>query len=701
MTLKFKQKLFIFFFITFLNSYAQESTKIYEKYPVFDTCKTETIEALKPCFDTTLKSLLVANFEVPSIVEAENYKGDISFLFEVNAEGAFKLMYVEAVYEELKEELKRVFDELPQITPPTYSGKPTYMQFSMMLKIPLRENKLEKAVVTSSKKVAPFTKDASDEFTGVFSTKYKNDEYKSQLNVPFSLQRYALFDQALNQVGSNNHTAAKPYIHSNLANYFDLEAYNLSLSKNKKSWWGRKLWDEHLIAIKGKDYWLTFDIVTDLQLGEDNSDEVDYTYNNTRGAKIQGGLGDKFSFTASVFESQGRFADYFNDFARSIRPAGGNPAIIPGRGIAKEFNEDAFDYPVAEGYLSYTPNKYFNLQFGHSKNFIGDGYRSLFLSDIASPYPFFKLNTSFWKIKYTNIWMSLRDVRPEVTVDGAFLTKYVATHYLSWNITEKLNLGFFEAVVSDNSNGRGLDVNYLNPVIFYRFIEFATGSRAGNALIGLSSKYKWNDRVNLYGQFILDELSLDDFFGGNQNFRNKYGVQLGVKYYNAFKVDGLLLQGEFNQVRPYTYSHNTIRLNFGHNNQPLAHPKGANFREVIGIVNYNYRRWFGIAKFIYGEQGLDFEGDDTAFGGDIFTSEDNRPSDDGIDLFQGNRATTFYADIEAGYIVNPVTNLKIFGSFLYRNFDPEASSANTFSNDTTWFSIGLRTDLFNWYRDYQ
>ena len=73
----------------------------------------------------------------------------------------------------------------------------------------------------------------------------------------------------------------------------------------------------------------------------------------------------------------------------SIKPDGGNPAIIPGRGIAKDFKSDAYDYPVAEAYLSYTPSKYFNFQFGNGKNFIGDGYRSLFLSDVASPYPLF------------------------------------------------------------------------------------------------------------------------------------------------------------------------------------------------------------------------------------------------------------------------------------------------------------------------
>jgi len=681
--------------------YAQESKNTYEKYPVFDACKEVSSNELRSCFDTTLKDFLTANFKVSSKVVEENYKGNISFLFEVDAEGTFKLMFVDAVYEELKEELRRVFNQLPKIDPPTYSGKATYMQFSMTLKIPLTDNTI-KAVIKSSRKVNQFTKKASNEFKDIIAKKYKDEEYKSHLNIPFSHQRYAIFDQALNQSGSNSHTASKPFSFAYVDTYYDLKGHDQALFKKKKSWFGRKWWDEHFATIKSKNFWITFDPIADLQLGRDNSEDVDFTYNNTRGALIQGGIGKNFYFSTSVYESQGRFADYFNDFARSIAPSGGNPGIIPGRGIAREFNGDAFDYPVAEGYIAYKPNKYFSFQFGNGKNFIGDGYRSLFLGDAASPYPYFKIDTEIGKFKYTNLFLSVRDVRPEATRDdGSFLTKYIATHYLSWNVTKKLNLGFYEAVITDDSAGRGLDVNFLNPIIFYRFIEFSTGSRAGNALVGLSGKYKWNDNVNLYGQFILDELSIDDFFGGEQNFRNKFGIQLGIKYYNAFKVNGLLLQGEFNQVRPYTFSHNTIRLNFGHNNQPLAHPKGANFREVIASANYNYKRWFGTARFIYGEQGRDFEGDTTAFGGDIFTSENNRPSDDGIALLQGNTVTTFFADIQVGYLVNPTTNLKIFGNFLFRDFNPDATTANTFSNSTTWFNIGFRTDLFNWYNDYQ
>ncbi|NNK40938.1 MAG: gliding motility protein RemB, partial [Winogradskyella sp.] len=326
----------------------------------------------------------------------------------------------------------------------------------------------------------------------------------------------------------------------------------------------------------------------------------------------------------------------------------------------------------------------------------------LLQSDVASPHTYLKLNTSFWKIKYTNTWMWLRDVRQDVLEDGAFLTKYMANHYLSWNVSKRLNIGLFESVIWIDSNGRGFDINYLNPIILYRAIEFATGQDAGNAILGLSSKYKVNNNINLYGQFILDEFSLNDVKAGNKSWRNKFGFQLGAKYYNAFNVDNLLLQAEFNQVRPYTYSHNSIVLNYGHNNQPMAHLWGANFRELVLIGRYNYKRWFADVKVIFGKRGFDFNtvDDNFNYGGDIYRTEEDRNAETGITVGQGNTTNIFHSEWQAGYIINPATNLRLFTNIIIRDFNPTATTTKTMASNTLWFSVGLRTDIFNWYMDF-
>lgn len=674
---------------------SQNSTNSFEKYPVFPECEDVQLNALENCFKDKLNQFIFSNFEIPEIVTNENYKGRIEVFFEVDKEGNFKVLYVDAIYNDLKDEIKRVFALLPQITPATYNGNPAYVQFTMPIAIPLE------ALVNSRDIRNDIQPDLTKEYEEIIKLPFTNQEYVSNINIPLSSQNYSRFDAAINKIGLNSHTAQKPFIYNEVNKYYNFENENAKILKTKTSWFGRKFWNEHMVAIKGKDYWITIDPGVDLQVGKDIDAEID-TYNNTRLVYLQGGIGKQFSFFSVIYESQGRFADYFNRFAEARKPAGGNPAIIPGRGIAKEFKSDSYDYPVATGHISYTPSKWFNLQLGHGKNFIGDGYRSLLLSDNASPYPFFKINTTFWKIKYTNIWMSLRDVRTDVSEGRSFRTKYVGTHYLSYNVSKRLNIGLFESVIWENDNDRGFDFNYLNPVIFYRAIEFSTGSRGGNAIIGLSTKYKFTDRINAYGQLVIDEFSSSDIFGGEGSYKNKTGYQIGAKYYDAFGIKNLYLQAEYNRVRPFTYSHNTVVLNYGHNNQSLAHTLGANFSEFVAIARYHKGRIFADLKVVLAKRGFEFNTtDDTYFyGGSIYGTENDRLSDLGNELAQGNTTDFFYSELQAGYLLNPSTNLKVYANIIFRDFKPELETETVFENKTTWVNFGIRTDLFNWYRDF-
>jgi hypothetical protein len=517
-------------------------------------------------------------------------------LFEVDVNGEFKVIYINAVNEALSEEAKRVFGSLPKIKPSTYSGKPTYSKYTIVIDLPLKSAEEIAAEALAASLIDKPLEKPMTELDSIVYKKYTNPEFESHLNILFSHSYYSQFDGAMNQVGSNNHTASKPYTYAEVAKYYNLKAVNESLQKKTSGWLGRKFWNENMVQIEGEDYWLTLNPILDLQMGK-ASDLDASTYVNTRAINFRGGIGKQINFTTTIFESQGRFAGYFNDYAESLKPSGGNPVIIPGMGIAKQFKTDSYDFPLAEANITFAPSKAFDLQLGYGRNFIGDGYRSLLESDGASPYPYFKINTAFWKIKYTNTYMWLKDVRPDATVDKTYATKFMANHYLSWNVSNRLNLGFFESVVWSNQNNRGFDVNFVNPIIFYRSVEFASSSRSGNALLGISSKYKWNNNVNLYGQLLIDEFSFGDIKAGDNSWKNKYGYQLGAKYYNAFNVKDRLLQLEYNNVRPYVYSHSAVITNYAHNNQSLGHQWGGNFKELVTIARYHQGRYFADAKF--------------------------------------------------------------------------------------------------------
>lgn len=686
-----------------VNNSSVQSGLSAERFPVFPNCENLQSPALESCFYNEVQDFVFQNFEVPDNLKQNNYQGSVKVLFEVDGNGIFKVIYTDAVAENLILETKRVFAKFPIIKPSTYNGRPVYSKYTITIAIPLKsKEQLAAEALVRAEIVKNNTKQLT-ELDSIVYKKFRNPEFESHINVPFSHSYYAQFDGSLNKVGSNNHTASKPYTYVEVSKYYDLKAVNEKLKKNTSGWWARKLWNESAVEIQGDGYWFTLNPILDLQVGKATHSANSQTYVNTRGINFRGGLGSQLNFTTTVFESQGRFAGYFNRYAESIRPAGGDPAIIPGMGIAKRFKTDGYDFPLAEANLTFAPNKYIDLQLGYGRNFIGDGYRSLLESDGASPYPYFKINTNFWKIKYTNTYMWLKDVRPEVTLEKTYATKFMANHYLSWNVSNKLNLGFFESVVWTNTNNRRFDMSFVNPIIFYRTVEFESSARTGNALLGLTYKYKWNNQINTYGQFLLDEFSLGEVKKQDNSWKNKFGYQLGVKYYNAFHVDNLLLQLEYNHVRPYVYSHSNPITNYAHNNQSIGHQWGGNFKEFLAIARYHKGRYFGDAKITIGTRGLDFDtaADSFNYGGNIYKDYDEkRPFDSGVKVGQGNKTAVFIADIQGGYLINPATNLKLFGSYIYRSFDPNMNTATTFNQSTNWFTLGIRSDVFNWYFDY-
>jgi len=683
-------------------------------FPVMTGCEGKSTAELEACFYNNVQDFVYQNFKVPGDLPGD-YAGNVFVLFEVSDAGNFTVIYVDADKSQLADEARRVFALLPKIAPATHNGNPTYAKYTINIAVPLlKPGEVAVRATTNAQVAKAYEKEKRQqdrnrelsEFDSVakgYTATFDNPQFRSHLNIPFSHSYYAQFDASLNQVGSNNHTASKPYAYADVNRYYDLQVAYDKIKKNKSGWWGRKLWNENTVQIQGQDYWLTLNPILDLQLGKSSGDIVDYTYVNTRGLRLEGGLGKTINFTTTIYESQGRFADYFNQYAESLRPDGGNPAIIPGIGIAKAFKTDSYDFPLAEANLAFTPSKFLNLNLGYGRNFIGDGYRSLLLGDGASPYPYLKMNTTFWKIRYTNVYTWLKDVRPDVVEDGTYATKFAASHYLSMNLTKRWNIGLFESVIWSKQNNRGFDMSFVNPIIFYRSVEFASSSRSGNAMLAATTKYKFTNQFTFYAQYLLDEFSLEDMKSGNQSWKNKFGYQLGLKYFNAFNVYNLLLQVEYNHVRPYVYAHSEAITNYGHNNQSLGHQWGGNFQEFLVIGRYNKGRLYADAKFTVGVRGLDFNPSENTgnYGSNIYLSyEQNRPLNEGVTIGQGNKTHVMIADIQAGYLVNPSTNLRLFANFIYRNFDPMADTAAFSKDSTAWFTIGLRSDVFNWYFDY-
>lgn len=474
--------------------------------------------------------------------------------------------------------------------------------------------------------------------------------------------------------------------------------------KKLHRWIGKKLFYESLILVDKSGFKLQIDPMVSFEYGnlvnvvdEDNAEDqikkrtelIKSTWLNTRGFQINGSIGKQFSFHSVFFESQAVFPTWVDEKAASLR-------VVPGQGMYKGFKNGGYDFAFAEGHISYSPSKYFNFRFGHGKNFIGDGYRSLLLSDAAFSYPYLAINTRVWNIEYVNIFSQHQDISyPKLNSWQPWQKKYSTTHYLSWNVLPWLQVGAFETIIwqaVDSSGQRGFDINYLNPVIFYRPVEFSLGS-PDNAMMGGNIRFTILKKNILYFQFLLDEFKLEHVLKGDGWWANKHGFQAGMKAYDLFNIPRLYFQAEYNHVRPYTYAHNVSLQNYGHYNQSLAHPQGANFREIALIANKRHLRWEIGYKFIYSVYGADMSGD--SYGHDIYRSYYDYVNEYGNKIGQGLKTRLMQNDINFSYIINPSVNLRAIAGITLRK---ESNDQEVDDNVFVWF--GLRSAVFNRYYDF-
>jgi hypothetical protein len=512
---------------------------------------------------------------------------------------------------------------------------------------------------------------------------------------------YDLIDPAIQTAGSMQHTTVKPWRMSDVKRIVLPDTAAGIPLRSPKTWLGKALLTRNLLALDSNDYQIYVDPLFSFDIGKDQRTGAT-TYQNSRGLQLFGSIGKKVSFYSSFWENQGRFVNYVDSFIVKNQ-------VVPGQGRVKPFGTNAWDYAMATGYVSYSPSKIFNFQFGNDKQFIGDGYRSLFLSDNAFNQPYFRVSTTFWKIRYTNLFVSYQNIGNASNSNiGGYLQKFATYHHLSLNATKWLNIGLFETIVwqGGDSTGyrRGFDVNYLNPIIFYRPVEFSRGS-PDNVLIGLNFKALIKKKYQLYGQLLLDEFSLKQVISRNGWWANKQGVQAGWKFFDFLGLKGLTWQNELNVVRPYTYGHFTADQSYTHYAQPLAHPLGANFIENVQFLRYRKKRWGIEAKFLrayYGADTLSASGMMSNVGQNIFvgTAEigfgpTQVPSINGNTIGQGLKNTVTFSDLTVSYLINTRTNMRLEATVSRRVQENSISK-----NNTLWFMFSFRTILPNRYYDF-
>ncbi|MBL7890010.1 MAG: hypothetical protein JNL24_10670 [Bacteroidia bacterium] len=472
--------------------------------------------------------------------------------------------------------------------------------------------------------------------------------------------------------------------------------------------WKRKIKQESLFIIQdtADKFYMTIDPLFNFELGRDMADSSgENLYKNTRGFIVRGNIGDKLAFESSFYENQATYAKYIDDYIFSTNKLFPQTAnyqydVVPGQGRAKKFKLNGYDYAMASGYVSYSPVKLINIQIGHGKHFVGDGYRSLLLSDNSFNYPYARITTTYKNIQYTNLYTSFMNltnggVKTPPNVERLFQKKTASFQLLSMNFFKRLQIGLFQGMIweaADTTNRQHLSFNTFNPIIGVNTAIYGLHN-TNNIVAGATLKIKITNSISLYGQYMLDDTYQKNSKG---DIRKKYGYQIGFKYFDLFTIKNLHLQLEYNNVRPFAYASENTYQSYTHYNQALAHPLGANFYEAVGFINYRIKDFFIQLKGNYAVKGADSL--NMNFGGNIFRSDNNFPinqSFENIHTTQGLKTTIMYQDIHVGYLVNPSTNFNIVLGITNRSEKTEQTN-----KQTQFVYLGIRTSLNNFYYDF-
>jgi hypothetical protein len=438
--------------------------------------------------------------------------------------------------------------------------------------------------------------------------------------------------------------------------------------------------------VEDKDFFLVGDpVIQENQSVETGNNSR--VFLNAKGLTLRGMIANKFGFSSFLTDNQERGPSWFQQRVAQFD-------AVPGYGYWQPFKTTGFDYFDNRASIYFNTWKYFDWQFGYDKNFIGDGYRSLFLSDYSAPYTFLKFNLRIWRLNYQTIYQEL--ISQHLTgANYEYPKKYGVTHYLNFNATPWLTFGLYENVVFSRANH--FDFSYLNPVIFLVSAQQQNGS-PDKTNVGLDWKLNIGHATQFYGQLLIDEFILHQILHYSDGYwANKQGLQLGLKYIDAFEIKNLDLQAEADLVRPYTFQHDDTVANFSNYNQPMADPLGANFAELIGIVRYQPAyRWNVEGKVIYYKQGLDSAG--VNFGGNVTENYDTRPRDYGFKI--GSGVPAYCANVSGLVSWQCKENVYLDLSAQYRNYTVHDPSHTYHSSNSMLLTAGVRINMFRREYDY-
>lgn len=504
---------------------------------------------------------------------------------------------------------------------------------------------------------------------------------KAQQNdIPLNRDIYFDIDRNGAERSSVMHTGLRPIIESRAD--LDHVIGHRPDSIPRDHWITRKLFQEHLVMVEDGDFRMTVDPIIWFEVGTEAGSDLSEAGtgllgHNGRGFRIAADIGPTVSFQSSFCENQAELPDPLYRYVLSS-------GVVPGQGRVKNFNGRGFDFAWAMGNVSWLPKSWINVQLGQGRHFVGNGYRSVLLSDNTYPYPYVKLSaiTTDKRLQYTIIQSKLQMPGEEnrLPTGGAgeslFYWKRATFQHLSMRFG-RMQLALFEGTMWNTIGPDGVKpYNYLqlDPVIFVNTL--VNGFNGPNTqLVGMDAKWKLTDKAFVYGQFALSDPDQDG-----------YAWQAGVQCFDLFGGGPHILL-EYDHATPYAYIRDDPRMSWSQYGQPLADPLGTGFSEMVVMVDQDIAPRFRVqAEVSMARLAPPANSEDIA--GSTLSGQNMRVFPD------GTINKRLYTDLHVSWLVNQMSNMRLVAGWSTWNTWPAPPG-----DRTGYVYMGIHTGLFDRYYD--
>jgi hypothetical protein len=418
-----------------------------------------------------------------------------------------------------------------------------------------------------------------------------------------------------------------------------------------------------------------FPVVNMLSLIENSGSTSIFHHQLSAGAGLVGSYGEKWSF-------QGTFTGGY--FSASDNGVSNNNLLRDSYLMTPQSLSYGEFTPLFRGV--FTPNRYFNVQAGIDRHFIGEGMRSMILGDYGAPFPFVQLRTALWRLEFVNLFQFLREDE-----SSQWVSKMASSHMLNYRVNKRLQIGIFESVIfepRDTLLKRGFEWEYLNPFLFYRPTEYSIGSQ-DKIVIGAHFSVDLKP-VMVYGQFALDDFVLNELRNRTRWWSNKYAGQIGFKGKHVGNRILISYLSELNFARPFTFAHLSQRTSYSHMGMPLGHPMGANFVESFTRIRAGFKNsLYAQLDVMFAQQGGRDSNDDYGFGEDVLRPYTQRPFEYGYFIGGHGKLNRLRVSTEIGYTLSKINRIDAFVRPIIevQTTDVKQTFAMLF--------VGIRSNLWN------